>query len=163
MVPDMTNMRLTTCRVAAALIVIAAGVGITHGTSSANPGGHQVTYTVTTVSELVAQIYYMATEPPDMSAYADNTPKYLWASRPKVNPDAPWSYTTTLANPNQWATVSAFNHYAEADQPSDRGQVPPERYLPGINAGFHCEIVIDGQVVVSKQGDHDVECSTRPW
>jgi hypothetical protein len=150
----MTDMWQTTSKVGAVLIVVAAGLPLTHGISSANPGSHRVTYTVTATSELYAQIFYMATEPPSMTAYADNTPKYLFAARPKVNSDAPWSYTTTLANPNQWADVSAYNHFAEINEPSA---------TPGINAGFHCEIVVDGQVVVSQQGDRYVECSTQHW
>lgn len=28
---------------------------------------------------------------------------------------------------------------------------------------FHCEIVVDGQVVVSQDGGSGVQCSTRPW
>jgi hypothetical protein len=96
----------------------------------------------------------MATEPSSITAYADNTAKYLYAARPKVNSDAPWTYTTTLTNPNQWARVSAYNHFAEINAPSD---------VPGVNAGFHCEIVVDGQVVVSQQGDRYVECTTRRW
>jgi hypothetical protein len=148
----MTNMRQTTTKVAAALILAAAGVALPHGTSSADPGGHQVTYTVTAANALVAHIMFMALEPENTTAYADNPAKYLYAIRPKVNPDAPWSYTTTLANPNEWATVQAYNHFAEKDQPPN---------TPGINAGFHCAITIDGQVVVSRQGDRDVECSTR--
>lgn len=145
-------MRRTPSHVAAALIVAAAAVTLTDGTSSANPGGHQVTYRVTAANPLVAQILFMAVEPQDTTDYSDNPAKYLYAVRPKVNADKPWSYTTTLANPNQWATVDAFNHFAEKDQPS---------YAPGVNAGFHCSITIDGQVVVSQQGDRSVECSTR--
>jgi hypothetical protein len=148
----MTHMRQTATKVAAVLILAAAGVVLSHGTSNASPGGHQVTYTVTAANPLVAHIMFMALEPENTTAYADNPAKYLYAIRPKVNPDAPWSYTTTLADPNEWATVQAYNHFAEKDQPP--GQ-------PGVNAGFHCSIAIDGQVVVSRQGDYNVECSTR--
>jgi hypothetical protein len=147
-------MRQMKRKVAATLIVAAAGVALTHGTSNASPSGHQVTYTVTAANALFAHVYYMATEPPSMTAYADNTAKYLWSTRPRVNSDAPWSYTTTLADPSQWATVSAYNHFAETDQPPD---------APGVDAKFHCQIVIDGQVVVSHQGDRSVECTMRQW
>ena len=146
-------MRQRASRVAAALLVAAAGVALTHGSSSAGPGGHQVTYTITATKWVVAEVWYMAAEPPNITAYADDQAKYMYSLHPKLNEGVPWSTTTTLANPNQWATVSAHNHYGM--------QQPVEN--PGVNAGFHCELAIDGHVVLSKQGDRDVECTLRHW
>ena len=54
-------------------------------------------------------------------------------ARTQVGPGAPWTYTATLADPTQWAFVSA----------SGGLQVNPE---------FHCEIAVDGQVIASEQG-----------
>lgn len=153
-VPDMTKVRQVANTTAAVLSFMAAGFTLAPVASRADGGGHKVTYTVTATRELFAQITYMATEPPSMAAYADTTPKYMFTARSKMNSDAPWSYTATLANPEQWAMVSAYNHFSERSAPSD---------VPGVNAGFHCEIAIDGQVVVSQRGDYYVECVTRRW
>jgi hypothetical protein len=151
----MMHVRQTASRMVAALVVTAAGVALAHGTASADPGGHQVTYTITATSELYAEIRYMAAEPPNMTNYAENMPKYMFVSRPKVSPLVPWTFTATLASPNEWATVSASD------------QIPLHRSVldsrEGPDPQFHCEIVIDGHVVVSQQGGRDVSCTTRDW
>ena len=152
---DMTGMRRITSSVAATLLVTAGGVALSHGTSGADPGGHKVTYTITAARELYAQIRYMAADPPNMTVYAENMQKYMFTSRPKVSPDVPWSYATTLVTPNQWATVSASD------------QIPLSRSVldapEGADPKFRCEIAIDGQVVVSQRGGREVSCTTRAW
>jgi hypothetical protein len=156
MYPDMTiTIRHRAGVVAATLIVVAAGIGLTSGTSSAGPVGHQVTYTITSEIEQYADIAFMANEPANETDYADHSPKYLFTMRPKVNPDAPWSYTTTLANPDRWAWLSAGEFYAFEDVP-----LPPD--VKAIDHGYRCEIAIDGHVVVSNQGSIQVECGTKP-
>jgi len=151
----MTGMRHTASRFATTLIVAVAALALAPWTSSAGPGGHNVTYTITANRELYAQIRYMAAEPPNMTVYAENMPKYMFTSRPKVSPDVPWSYAATLATPGQWATVSASD------------QIPLHRSVldapEAANPKFHCEIAIDGRVVVSQQGGREVSCTTRAW
>jgi hypothetical protein len=137
-------MRTATTRAAVALFVAAAGVGATHATSSGDPGAHTVRYTVTTTSELTAQIYYMATQPPSQAAFNANSSPYMPLATVSVNPDAPWVFETTLNDPNQWAIVTASGGLR-------------------VNPEFHCEIAVDGQVVVSQQGGSGVQCALRPW
>jgi hypothetical protein len=111
--------------------------------TSAEPGGAgQVTYTVTTTSDLTANIYYVSTDPPAQSSA--NDPKYMPMARTLVGPGAPWTFTTTLEDPTQWAFVSASGGLR-------------------VNPEFRCEIAVDGQVVVSQQGGSGVQCALRPW
>lgn len=113
-------------------------------TPSAPPvdGAHQVTYTVTTTSDLTANIYYVSADPPDQGAA--NDPQYMPMARTLVGPGAPWSFQASLNDPTQWAFVSASGGLR-------------------VNPEFRCEIAVDGQVVVSQQGGSGVQCSLRPW
>ena len=110
--------------------------------SAAPAGAHQVTYTVTTTSDLTANIYYVSADPPSQGAV--NDPKYMPMARTTVGPGAPWTLQTTLNDPNHWAFVSASGGLR-------------------VNPEFHCEIAIDGQVVISQQGGSGVQCALRPW
>ena len=105
-------------------------------------GAHQVTYTVTTTSDLTANIYYVTADPPSQSAA--NDPQFMPMARTSVGPGAPWTFQTTLNNPTQWAFISASGGLR-------------------VNPEFHCEIAVDGQVVVSQQGGSGVQCALRPW
>lgn len=112
-------------------------------TATAAPAGaHQVTYTVTTTSDLTANIYYVSADPPDQGAA--NNPQYMPMARTQVGPGAPWTVQATLDDPTQWAFVSASGGLR-------------------VNPEFHCEIAVDGQVVVSQQGGSGVQCALRPW
>lgn len=107
------------------------------------PGGaHQVTYTVTTTSDLTANIYYVTADPPSQAAA--NDPQFMPMARTGVGPGAPWTFQTTLNNPTQWAFISASGGLR-------------------VNPEFRCEIAVDGQVVVSQQGGSGVQCALRPW
>ncbi|MGH3561418.1 MAG: hypothetical protein ACRDTN_06350, partial [Mycobacterium sp.] len=122
-------------------MMAATGVAVSHGTSSAEPEGHQVTYTVTTTSDLNADIQYIEADPPSQAAYDADSSKYLKViRRTPITGGQPLVYTTTLANPNQWALINASGGLR-------------------INPEFHCEIAVDGQVVVSQQGGSGVTCS----
>jgi hypothetical protein len=149
------NIRYAASVVAAALIVAAVGVELAKGTSNAGPVGHQVTYTITSKIEQYADIAFVANQPANEMDYADHSQKYLFTVRPKVNPDAPWSYTTTLADPGRWAWLSAGDWYAFEDV-----ALPPE--VKAVDHGYHCQIAIDGHVVVSNQGRLQVGCGTKP-
>ena len=104
--------------------------------------GAQVTYTVTTTSDLTANIYYVSADPPDQAAA--NDPQYMPLARTLVGPGVPWTMQTTLDDPTRWAFVSASGGLR-------------------VNPEFRCEIAVDGQVVVSQQGGSGVQCALRPW
>jgi hypothetical protein len=127
-----------------ALLVAAAGVAVAHATSSGDPGAHAVSYTVTTTSDLTANIQYILSDPPSQAAYNADSSKYLNSIRTPITGGQPLVYTTTLVEPGQWALVTASGGLR-------------------INPEFHCEIAVDGQVVVSQQGGSGVTCSTRAW
>ncbi|MEB3031011.1 hypothetical protein [[Mycobacterium] nativiensis] len=172
----MTTMRNVTVRFGTVLLMAAAGVMASHATSLADPetpaptptespaaaptetstepsaeapkksttGGHEVTYTITATSDLTGNISYIKTDPPSMSAYNANSSEYLETVRVPIGGGQPLVYTTTLADPSQWALVTASGGLR-------------------INPEFHCEIAVDGEVVVSQQGGSGVTCSTRAW
>lgn len=134
------------------MLAVVAGAGVA-GVAGADPAGpdpvgpgpagpHQVTYTITTTSDLTANIYYVSADPPNQGSA--NDPQYMPQARTQVGPGAPWTFTTTLADPNQWAFVSASGGLR-------------------VNPEFHCEIAVDGQVLASEQGGSGVQCSLRPW
>ena len=105
-------------------------------------GAHQVTYTVTTTSDLTANIYYVSADPPDQASA--NKPQFMPMARTQVGPSAPWTLQTTLNDPTQWGFVSASGGLR-------------------VNPEFRCEIAVDGKVVVSQQGGSGVQCALRPW
>jgi len=138
---DMPNMRHLTALGAA--VTVLAGAATVMWSAGADPTGpHQVTYTVTTTSDLTANIYYVTADPPSQASA--NDPQYMPLARTGVGPGAPWIFQTTLNNPTQWAFVSASGGLR-------------------VNPEFNCEIAVDGQVVVSQQGGSGVQCSLRSW
>lgn len=140
----MTSLRATTAKAGAVLMLASAGVAAGHGTATAEPETHQVTYTVTATSDLMANIQYIETDPPSQSAYNANASQYLKTLHTPITGGQPLVYTTTLADPNQWALITASGGLR-------------------INPEFHCEIAVDGEVVVEQNGGSGVTCSTRPW
>ncbi len=144
---------LTAVGAAAALLAAGAVAASTAGAEPASttetvaptgapaPGGRQVTYTVTTTSDLTANIYYVTGDPPNQAAA--NDPAFMPLARTLVGPGAPWTFQATLNDPTQWAFVSASGGLR-------------------VNPEFRCEIAVDGQVVVSQQGGSGVQCSLRP-
>jgi hypothetical protein len=150
---DMINVRKGTSAVAAATFAVvagAAGMILGPATAHADPVGHQVTYTVTSPNNLTATIQYMNSDPPSQAAYNANSSQYMNNVQAPISGGQPVVYSTTLANPNQWAIVTASGilHWP------DSGNGP---------AAFHCEIAVDGQVVVRQDATSAVTCATRPW
>ncbi len=141
---DVTVMRKATTMVGAALTVAAAGIAVSHGISGAEPAAHKVTYTVVAQSELNAQIYYLATEPGSHADFDADASKYLTNIRTPLLPGVPWVFETTLNDPTQWALVSASGALR-------------------VRPNFHCEIAVDGQVVVQQDGGSGTQCALRPW
>lgn len=97
---------------------------------------------MTTTSDLTANIYYVVGDPPDQASA--NKPEFMPMARTQVGPGAPWSFQANLLDPTKWAFVSASGGLR-------------------VNPEFHCEIAVDGKVVVSEQGGSGVQCALRPW
>jgi hypothetical protein len=151
---DMTNVmtRKRTCAVASATFAVvagAAGVILGAATAHADPAGHQVTYTVTSPNNLTATVSYVNSDPPSQAAYNADSSKFMTNVQAPLSGGQPVVYTATLANPNQWASVTASGmlHWP------DSGNGP---------ASFHCEIAVDGQVVVHQDATTTVTCAARP-
>ncbi|MCV7153344.1 hypothetical protein [Mycolicibacterium pyrenivorans] len=143
-------MRTATAKVGAAvgasLLMAAASVVVGQGTASAQPEGQQVRYTLTSAGAYEFDLFYLTSQPPSMEAF--NADAYTFAKREKVNlaPGVPWVFETTMADP-QWAilTVSSTTR---------GGQAAP-------NA--HCDIAVDGQVVVQHDDPYNVRCQLGQW
>jgi hypothetical protein len=148
----MTNVRKVISAAAlAATLAAAAGMAFTPPTSHADPAGHQVTYTITATGNLTGSVRYMNSDPPSQAAFDANSSQYLTTVPTAFTAGQPLVYTATLANPNQWAFVNASGgcHWPDCGS--------------GATPELHCEIAVDGQVVVSKNATTGVTCSTRPW
>jgi len=148
---DMTNVRKVTSGVAVAAFAAAAAVAVTPATSYADPAGHQVTYTITTTGNLTGSVRYINSDPPSQAAFDANSSQYMNTVQTAFTAGQPLVYTTTLANPNQWAFVNASGgcHWPDCGS--------------GATPELHCEIAVDGQVVVTQNATTGVTCSTRPW
>lgn len=95
---DMTDVRKTVSAVAAAGCVAmaaaalaVAGIAATPAVSHADPAGHQVTYTVTTTSDLMANIQYMNADPPSQAAFNADSSKYMTTVHARSPAASRWS------------------------------------------------------------------------
>jgi hypothetical protein len=136
----------TATRVGAAFLVAAPGIAVGHGVAGAEPAGHQVRYTLTTGGPADFDLFYLTAQPPSKAAYNADAYSFVKKETLNVGPDAPWVFETTLADP-QWAifTVSSTTH---------GGQAAPNP---------HCEIAVDGQVVVQQDGPYNLQCKLSQW
>lgn len=123
-----------------------AGVAASQATAGADPAGHQVRYTLTAADTADFQLLYLTTQPPNKAAYNANAYAFVKRDSVTVGPDAPWTFETTLADP-QWAIfqVSSTTHGGR----------------PAPNA--HCEIAIDGQVAVARDDPYSPICQLGQW
>lgn len=139
----MTNVQRTASAVSAVMLATAAGLVLTPATSYAD--GHQVTYTVTSPNNLTANVSYVNTDPPSQDAFNADPSKFSTSVQAPLSGGAPVTYTATLANPKQFASISANGmlHWP------DSGNGP---------ARFHCEIAVDGQVVAQADATTTVTC-----
>ncbi len=134
-----------------AAFAAALGLAVTPAISSADPAGHQVTYTVTSTGNLTGNVRYMNTDPPSQAAYDANSSQFMSSVPATFTAGQPLTYTATLADPNQWAIVTASGgcHWPDCDSSN----------VPQIQ----CQIAVDGQVVVTQSATTGVTCSTRRW
>ena len=106
---------------------------------------HQVRYTLTAQNPIYAEIYYLDQEPEVFANWSHNPFQYMPNIEVDLVPNQPWTFELGLQKPEQWAMVMA--------------NTGPEPSTPN----FHCEIAVDGVVVVSKDGARGVLCSIRTW
>ena len=104
---------------------------------------HQVTYTVTSRDVVTADIYLRDVDPPSWADYSHNP--YLFSPKIEavVGPGRPWTQQVMLADPQQWAMVTATS-----------GMRP-------ISPQFHCELAVDGVLLASADGPKGALCSLR--
>ena len=125
-------------------MIAAAGVVSISAVSSAQPAPHTVRYTITTQVEANFNLYYMAVEPPNQAALdADSSAFFRNDSQVHIVPGTPWVFETTMTD-TQWAYINAGSAHRVAPNP-------------------HCELAIDGQVVVQADWLSGALCATRPW
>jgi len=144
----MTNVQRTASAVCAVALATAAAVVLTPATSYADPPGHQVTYTVTSPNNLTATVNYVSSDPPSQAAFTADPSKFSTSVQAPLSGGAPVTYTATLANPTQFASITASGmlHWP------DSGNGP---------AQFHCEIAVDGQVVAHADATTTVTCAAH--
>lgn len=107
---------------------------------------HHVKYTLTAQNPIYAQIYYLDHEPAVFADWSHNPYEFMPNVAADLGPGRPaWTFELDLQKPEEWAMVIANNG--------------PE---PGT-ANFHCEITVDGAVVVTNDGPKAVLCSIRKW
>lgn len=123
-----------------------AAIGLGQAPANAEPTDHQVRYTLTSAGGSNFDLFYLTAQPPSKEAY--NADPYAFMKRETVNlaPGAPWVFETTLADP-QWAilTVSSTTR---------GGQAAPNP---------HCEIAVDGQVLLQRDAPYNLQCQLANW
>jgi hypothetical protein len=130
-----------------AMLVVMAGLLVSTGRAHADPDPvmHHVKYTVTAQNPIYADIYYIDQEPDRFSDYSHNPYQYTPHVNFDVGPGKAWSFDWDVTKPDVWAMVSAST-----------GTEPGTPQL-------HCDLSVDGAVVVSKDGPKGVLCSLRNW
>ena len=143
-------MRTAISKVGAAIgvsvLVASAGVVFSQATAAAEPGAHQVRYTLTATGPGDFNLYYSFAAPPSKAAYEADSAAYVRSEKVSLAPGVPWVFETTLTD-SQAAFVSASGaaHAMQADP------------------NPHCEITVDGQVVVQQTGPFSTQCELRSW
>ncbi|CAN5327992.1 hypothetical protein BH09ACT8_BH09ACT8_35820 [soil metagenome] len=134
---------LSACALAAASFAVTTPLTTT--TASADDILHQVKYTVTSSTPYNVDIYYRDVDPPNWAEYSHNP--YLFSPKIEadIGPNQPWVLNVALADPNNWAMVSATSGWS-SDSP-----------------GVQCTLEVDGVVVSNNDGPKGALCSIRSW
>jgi hypothetical protein len=127
-------------------MVAAASVAVGHPMANAEPAAQKVRYTLTSATPVSYDMNYLIAQPPSKAAYNADPYTFLKKETVNVGPDAPWVFETTFADP-QWAIITASTAVHAM-------QAPPNP---------HCEIAIDGQVVLQQDGPYTVQCQLTRW
>jgi hypothetical protein len=129
-----------------AMLVAMTGMLVSTGRAHADdPVMHHVKYSVTAQNPIYADIYYIDQEPAIFSDYSHDPYRFTPNVKTDIAPGKPWSFEFNLAKPDVWAMVSVSTG-TEPGTPQ-----------------FHCDLSVDGAVVVSKDGPKGVLCSLRNW
>jgi hypothetical protein len=129
-----------------AILVAMAGLSVSPGRAHADdPMMHHVKYTLTAQNPIYANIYYIDQEPTTFADYSHDPYRFTPNVQADIAPNKPWSFELNLAKPEYWAMV-VVNTGSEPGTPQ-----------------FHCDLSVDGAVVVSKDGPRGVLCSIRNW
>lgn len=106
---------------------------------------HNVKYSVFSEQPFFVDIYYRDVDPPNWAAYSHNTYQFSPKVEAQVGPDQQWNLDVQLANPDEWAMVTATSGPGES------------------NPNIHCVLAVDGVVVKTHQGPKGALCSIRSW
>ncbi len=130
-----------------AATILLGGVTVGMPTAAAEgPVLHHVKYTVfSEIPYAGASIYYRDVEPANYADYSHNPFIFSPKAMADVGPNQMWTLDVMLADPAQWAMVTAGSLQS------------PQR------PNFHCVLAVDGEVVVTNQGPKGALCSIRPW
>ncbi|OBB69923.1 hypothetical protein [Mycobacterium sp. 852014-50255_SCH5639931] len=128
-----------------AVLAGATGSLASAGHAVADPVMHHVTYTVTAQNPIYTDIYYLDHQPEKFSDYSHNPYSFTPHVDIDLAPGKAWSFDLDMSNPNDYAMVVA--------------STGTEPGTPGL----HCDLAVDGAVVVSKDGPKGVLCSLRNW
>ncbi|OBF04072.1 hypothetical protein A5730_19810 [Mycobacterium sp. ACS4054] len=144
----MTGRRLGVGAAAlSAVLVGASGLPVSAGHANADPEPvmHHVKYTVSAQNPIYTDIYYLDHQPAVFADYSHNPYSFTPHVDVDIAPGKPWSYELDLSKPDVYAMVVA--------------STGTEPGTPNL----HCDLAVDGAVVVSKDGPKGVLCSLRNW
>ncbi len=128
-----------------ALLLAAAGIAAAPAPADDALPLHHVKYTLTAENPIYAEIYYLDREPNVFADWSHNPYEFMPNVEADIGPSQPWTFELNLERPEQWAMVIA--------------NTGPEPGTPN----FHCQIEVDGAVVVTNTGGKGVLCSLRKW
>ena len=130
----------------ATLAMVVTAIGFAAPSRADDPVMHQVRYVITSANPIYADIYYLDQQPDKFSDYSHNTYQFTPNVQADIAPGHPWvSPVVMLSDPNDYAMVTVSTG-TEPGTPQ-----------------FHCALIVDGAVVVSKDGAKGVLCSLRSW
>ena len=131
---------------AAGSLVFGTGMAAADDDPVPGPPLHHVQYTVFSETPFRnAEIYYRDTDPANWAEYSHNPYQFSPNVEADTGPNQMWTMDVMLANPDQWAMVTA----GSLDSPK--------------RPNFHCVIAVDGNVVVTNEGPKGALCSIRNW
>lgn len=134
--------------------LVMAATSLMFGTAAAaadddpvpGPPLHHVQYTVFSQTPFRnAEIYYRDGDPANWADYSHNPYQFSPNVEADVGPNQLWTMDVMLADPNQWAMVTA----SSLDSPK--------------RPNFHCVLAVDGKVVATNEGPKGALCSVRNW
>jgi hypothetical protein len=128
-----------------AVLLAGAGLAVSAPRAHADPVMHHVKYAVTAENPIYTSIYYLDHQPAKFADYSHNPYSFTPHVDVDLGPGKAWSFDLDMSRPDDYAMVVA--------------STGTEPGMPGL----HCELAVDGVVVVSKDGPKGVLCSLRNW